>query len=559
MGVVRHPSFLPAVIAVVAAIVYSVGGELGFYEDDWGHVALASSSPRWLVAMLEEWFLSQRPMNGPVLGVLAVAVRYVGMWFGHFLLLLPHVGAAVLVYYVVGEFVGHRASVAFPAALLWLFYPADGTTTVWFFGAIYSASTFFALLAIVLFIRAGGRPAMIAGGCIAYAASLTSVEINVFVVPLLVLGWWLLQIERWGPSALRRVATALAPMVIVAFVHASWWYWLVPAYGIQRKINTFTFDFGQLAMNVASGVVYVAAAPYPVYAKITSALGTGRTNELLMSMVVALAAGAIAIWAASQSRRTESNGTALSASRLVFIAVLGLAVVLAAYLPWCLGNGRPGYFSFRGRASYAPAVGAVLVYAALLVAVAKHRWWTGGGYVLAFVPVVAAAVFQMTTRHEFARGWEHQKRLFSGMATACPDLASDTVVIVDGLGEVNWKRGEYIVSGGWSVAGVLRMLYGRSVRANVYRRDPGWTRGRPSFTREGLYLYGQTVADDFVPYDRVVIMDYDKRDGSVRIPPSYRSPSDERIVVHQKTSHCRPAVLQAHAEREFLLRQLADG
>lgn len=568
----KHPVFLPAMIVLVAAMAYAVGGELGFYEDDWAHVARASSSWTEFQVMLEEWLLSQRPMNGPVLAVLAATVRLAGLWVGHVLLLLPHVAAAVLVYLLLLELGAQRETVAFPAALLWLFYPADSTATVWFFGAIYSCAVFFALLSVLLFIRARGRPAMVAGSCLAYAASVTSVEINALVVPALLIGWWLLNHDDgWRPKMLARLTVALLPLFVIAVSHAGWWYWLVPRYGVQRKINTFTFDLGDLVSNVGHGVLFSAAFPYPIYAKINAALSAGRAETVVADSVFCAAIVAVALGAVFGVKRAGVPGSvaSMSARRIAVVAGLGLAVVVVAYLPWCLGNGRPGYFSFRGRANYAPAVGVAIIYASALMLLSQWKWWAERGYWLAVVPLWGAMVFQLTARREFAEGWAHQRALFSGIVRRCPELAPDTAVIVDGLGEVRWKRGDYIVSGGWSVAGALRILYGRKVAANVFRRDPGWTSGRPEYSDDGVYLHGRSMPSSLTPYGRVLLLLYRRPSRTLQVPERYAMTDvDARSVdVEQDLDHncrCRSggdcrAEDMARSTRAYLLDLMAPG
>jgi len=122
----RTVFFCVLALILLNLVVYGLWiTKLGVYEDDWKLVVMPSTSLERLLANWWSFLRIERPLDGLNLAILSITLRVAGLLAVRVILLLPHLIACIVLFFLLQRMVGNQPWLSFLGAALFAVYPTD--------------------------------------------------------------------------------------------------------------------------------------------------------------------------------------------------------------------------------------------------------------------------------------------------------------------------------------------------------------------------------------------------------------------------------------------------
>jgi hypothetical protein len=388
-------------IALMIGAAFWRAARISFLSDDYVLVSMAQSFQRGLLGNYRAMFTHGggdgffRPLG-------YLSLWWTFPWAGldpnrwHWAGLSLHLGNSLLVYVLAGA-IGLSRSCSWLASALFAWHGANPEAVVWIAGRFDLLAAFFALAALVAFIKLWEESSL-GWGIVALAsmgAGLLSKE-SAYAAPLAMLVYQAARPSSWS----RRIRT-LAPFFLLAAVLFAYRWALqggIGGYlGPGGQPQIFSLSLTQIAKVLALRLWAVLFFP------INWAVGAGAWLEIA-TVVYALACVALA-WAVRGSRE-----------RLLIPLGFALAMALPAVQQLLIGADLE-----KARLVYLPAAGFCLLAASAVSMVASSLKWGSGFAILAF---------NLAALQHNLGGWETAA---TKSRTVCEAVATCSNPAVEGL------------------------------------------------------------------------------------------------------------------------------
>jgi len=423
---------VPSVV-LIALLWLPFGFHLGALLEDWGLLRIYSEvgGPIFFTGSTGELAQHQiRPIM-TTLWAIAYAVDPDGWWFWHvelaISLLIKGASLTWIAYYLTGS---RRWSVV--AGMLFVVWPAD-TLQMAFRAMNIGFAAGLATLAAALFVSAymsGSRgrqvlAALLGGACLIAGAWMYEVTLLTAPLPFMIMwareGWSRtsgLVRSEWRVSLAWSVAVAMAiAYLLFVMLTSKATYQQAVAGSSHQLLETLKITAPML---FTRGVVRSLAGGWVDAAGIVSK--ELHWNAYLL--VVALATAAVVCFA---GRRSDGSVSYVGGRRLGRMALVGLVTILLGYGPFLVSL---GHVAVSQRTYLFTASGAALVFAALLVALARwHRGVAAGAAVALLVLGVAQQLFQF---RDYTAIHDRQRQVLRAIVEQAPGLpAGNTLFVLD--------------------------------------------------------------------------------------------------------------------------------
>ena len=524
----RTVFFCVLALILLNLVVYGLWiTKLGVYEDDWKLVVMPSTSLERLLANWWSFLRIERPLDGLNLAILSITLRVAGLLAVRVILLLPHLIACIVLFFLLQRMVGNQPWLSFLGAALFAVYPTDTSHATWLTGFNYSMAMLFTVIALWAFVKSTqavgrNRIGLVGISLECYLISILLMEINTMIAPGFVVLWlaWIYFYQAPSERSLLQKVLSLArtsaPHLGVLTAYILWWTQLVPRYGDKIKNEMLDFSLGPMIWRLLRRLQVNFLFLEPIFVKARS---VGWQEFMFPALLVF--AGVLLV--GLRTGRVGQGKLTPNPSRGQWVLYaglggLGMALVVMAYLPWIVLVDWiyiPTIFGLVSRANYGASLGSAIMGVGILGALAglidRYRPRLGliAATILAAGLISFSTIFHYTNQKDFASSWQHQKRLYTGIQQQCPSLAPHTAVLIDGIGPVDWNKGNYVMTLWWLGNLGLRMLYSDpSLQAN---QTFGSELSPPEFRPDGLYLFAFVTGERFLwyPYERLIIFHYD--------------------------------------------------
>lgn len=409
---------------------------------------------------------------------------------------------------------------ALPIAMLFIVYPVD-TTKIWMTRVYQWVIFLFVLLGcrlLISFLRGGTRWKLVLALLLlipllgAYDGQLGLV---LFLPLLIALG---LPGATWP-----RRLWALTPLLGGAFL--IFWRLFLQAKLLGYNdpyLNQATTDGIELIRRILTGFPVFAESWVKPFETILPEISVGK-----LLLILAGACGAAFLLGLSAVERAAAESWGKTERRQVWIALggvflLGLTVWAAGLVP-AVVMGAPG-LNLNGSSSrnhtYAILGGSIwlacLLAGAVVLAVPSRRL-VAPLLTIAVIPlIVTGAGQQIWIQNESRLAWRQQQMFWKMAFLTLPDLENNATVVVSVCGEYPTRPFEHLpLTAEWEVNYGLKVLYDNpSLQGMLYFRDfTNGTLRETKFKPDGVSGY----IIEFVPYDQMVIVDYNPANQVMRV------------------------------------------
>lgn len=407
--------------AVVYAGLYLRSASFGLYEDDFWFPMQAIATPPGDV-LSQSWYFFWHPVQGrPLLALtfllMGGAHSLGGLWGMHVGAFLIKFGCAVVGYAILRRYLNTFA--ALMGAILFILTPTHtaGQLLIHSYG-VFLASLF-SLLALWLYLRRCPIRAMLMA--VLALLLVESFVVCYFFAPLLVF-------ER-NRAWLKRAAlhAASVGLVIVLVLSARWMTGepRVAQYGSNPA------DTARLITETAvNGIsTHLSSLWNHPWSALTDLFRNGDTVVSLAVVAVAIVlAGLGQCYLASSGPRGVPERTAVAGLVLFCLVTVPLAYGSAfKYHPATWTEGRLTWIHFLGAFQSAAVIAIAVDFASRSV----RTWVRIVGCVICGVLIAAVGAFQWRVQDQYVDCWANQRRLFSEVLRATPDLGPGTFVMVE--------------------------------------------------------------------------------------------------------------------------------
>lgn len=570
------------ILCIIALILLNIGvygiwiDQLGLYEDDWKLIVVPATSLKRLISNWLTVLRSQRPLDGASLAIMAIVLRTAGLLAARITLILPHLMASLILFLFLRRISFGQIWLSFLGAAIFTVYPTGTSHLAWLTGFNYSMALLFTILALWGFIEStlvAGRKRLwfLIASLECYLISILLIETDVLVVPGFVVLWSLWRHAGQifsDQSMLRKVRLAVRtsiPYLSVLAAYFIWWTKLVPLYGGHEKSGMLDLSTGSIIWRLLKRLQTSFLFPFPVFAKLKF---LDWQEIVFLVLLVFMGVMLVGLRISSIESGKSAVNSRLERLRLyIWLAGLGIVMATLSYLPWSLLSDWmyvPTILGLESRPNYGASVGSAIAVTSglgILARLVGWRWLRIGravAIVLAASVLSFSAAFHYANQKDFASSWRHQKNLYSGIQQQCPGLAPGTVILVDGIGRVDWNKGDYVITLWWLSNIALRMLYSDpSIQANQVQ---GATLGVPEFQLDGFYLFVFPLGQKFLwySYDRVIFFHYDRNTGQVSKMNNYWALNSNGELLNLKSNweNCQNQPVVDTPERQFVLSLL---
>lgn len=526
-----------ALTVLYGAAYFSHASALGLYTDDWWHLFDAASYS--FRALLHTWPADFRPLEMAPWILAYPIFGHALVWYYGLLFVIEHLTALVL--FALVRALSGSIMLGLAAAALWAVYPADNAV-FWLTSFAYCTGALFLLLAVALLVLPGNRRSHLAYWSAVPCCLLCLLSNEIYlglagVLPLVAM--WVAWNRRWITRLVRAV-----PFVLVLGAYMAYRLWFGPH--VLRladfKASNFALSMPHAWGMLAKGVQVVLTLGWrdtaekvlsgrPALTPLRQAFGT---TEILLSLGLAALALAGLTWLLRAWRgRGFWDRRFVSIRPGIGVLCIGALAIAGGYVPLAVTVDAPTVAGVDFSVNAAACLGAaafvagalwVIVHWLLPRRIASIIFLTGMAALLA----LGLAGKQEDATH-YADVWATQRQVWQAVLTAAPALRPNTFVLL-----VPRDRASSAVLdtlSPWGVNNALQLLYldqhsDVSVQGDVLPISDWWracrTRhasARPWLTVPALlFLQGglqMRVLHQFVPYQRVVILQYDVQNGGL--------------------------------------------
>jgi hypothetical protein len=526
-AIVMSPRLATPVAAAVLALLYGViffsrAGQLGFYVDDWGHVAQAAIEP--FTQYARAWPFDYRPFDGlPWLVLYHAFGANVAPYYC--LLFAVEYAASVTLFLVVRRLVGD-VSLAFACALLWTVYPSD-PSIFWLTTFAYRFGALFFLLAVWLLVAVNrGRDRLTYwAACLCCILCLFSNELYLGLTTLLPL----LAAHLWGRSPLRAIAKAF-PFVLAIASYLAYRRVLGPKIWHLQDNETGSVSFAPTDIFNTVGHGAVTQLIYGWMVAVSSTLHVSVSEVVLPTSAVFLVL--LLMSSTLLALRRVKRAASKTAPKLdglqpgVSAMLAGVVVLILGYVPLAFTAAVPTVNEIGSRTNAAATLGAPLFLAGTVwVAVYGSPTPLKLRRILFLVMIAAVAaiagVREVHVAGNFQSAWHTQQRFWRA---ALPEIARaprGTTLVLAAPRVTNWDtidgqpqvEAPSAVSFGLRDTGVgMIVAYKQDLRAcGVLYQHVAGQQLLNKFEPGGILF---ASARSVVPYSSVAVLTYDGRGSS---------------------------------------------
>ena len=422
--------FPPVLLAGVAALAYGILiPQLGFYWDDlpisWIRYELGQEA-------LTQYFSTNRPVWGIWYGFLTKFIPHQPIYW-QILALFWRWLTSVLFWEIVRQLFPSKKRLAITAALLFLLYPGFNQQSVSFVYGYHFVTYAIFLFSLFAMLRGIKKPLFIYLGLLASALNLVMGE-YFFVLDLIrpLLLWIIFQHISNRKEQIRRVFLAWLPYLIV---------FLMGVAGRSLLFNNQVYGYSLLDELRAAPFITLWALSKTVFLSLWTTFITAWSQafmppdfELQGKVTIAIYLGIIFIsfaatfynFVVSTSRKSLPRDSKNYNEELTLIS-LGIFSALLAGVPFWL-TGLPISLGFpANRATLPFMLGSVFFLVGIINLVPRRKL-----AIILFTFLIAfSAGRQFLWADEFRRDWVVQKNLFWQMSWRIPDLAEDTLILMN--------------------------------------------------------------------------------------------------------------------------------
>ncbi len=431
-------------VALTTAAHFALARRFGLYEDDY---AVAGPTLAWDAHRMADWVRFAFGLAGqgrPVGFLLGAFLPWAGLHLGHGLLGAYAVAAAVLslnvvLFYALLRRAGFPRPVPLLAAMALALFPADTTQPFLCHGLILEPAMTGLLVAFHLYL--GGRrwrPWSYLAVTVALLCYETAFP-PFLAAPLLVPGVW----NRRLPGRFVRHAVVVAGILIFAFLVRRW-------AGEVRAADTIG-TVGGLPRKVALGCLIGPAVA-------VRQCGVRAVDAVAATAVwpaILLAWGPLAAVVAVAGRRS----IATAGPTLARLAGCGVALAVLAYNLSFTHYPPDATFGRLTSVHVAAGPGVALLVAAaayglLVLGRRAHLFYPSAALVGGYLALLVG--FATSVQVGFAREWQEQRTYWTRILHLCPDVTTDTVVLLRG----NYPpESDFVLTKSWADYRVWDELY----------------------------------------------------------------------------------------------------
>jgi len=354
---------------------------------------------------------------------------------------LLHLACGVLLWLLLARPPGDAVT-ALAGTAVFLLHPLQSESVLYIWGRSEVLATLFGLAAILLALRAAGRPtrffALWAGALACVALGLASKE-EAIAIPILFFLWWTVAEGRPArPGAARALALAV-PVILFLAIRA------VALGEVGRQVYVRSVGDNILGQGVAT-LEMLRLFFLPIGQTVDHPTGVPGAVPGALAVAACLALVAGAGWvAAAAVRRFADRAVAARVSCGILLAAVATVLYWLVPLPDLVCERR----------MYLPLAGAALSVSALLAGGRRRGWLAAGILVLLLAPAMVLR----------ARVWADPIRLWSEAARLAPRKARPLI----NLGVVAAEKGE---------TGRATDLFGRAIALEPRNAEALFNRGK---------------------------------------------------------------------------------
>ena len=354
---------------------------------------------------------------------------------------LLHLGCGVLLWLLLARPPGDAVT-ALAGTAVFLLHPLQSESVLYIWGRSEVLATLFGLAAILLALRAAGRPARFfalwAGALACLALGLASKE-EAIAIPVLFFLWWTVAEGRPArPGAARALALA-APVILFLAVRA------VALGEVGRQVYVRSVGDNILGQGVAT-LEMLRLFFLPIGQTVDHPTGVPGAVPGALAVAACMALVATAGWVAAVAvRRFADRAVAARVACGLLLAAVATVLYWLVPLPDLVCERR----------LYLPLAGAALSVSALLAGGRRRGWLAAGILVLLLAPAMVLR----------ARVWADPIRLWSEAARRAPRKARPLI----NLGVAAAEKGE---------TGRASELFGRAIALEPRNAEALFNRGK---------------------------------------------------------------------------------
>ncbi|HYS04997.1 MAG TPA: tetratricopeptide repeat protein [Candidatus Dormibacteraeota bacterium] len=354
---------------------------------------------------------------------------------------LLHLACGVLLWLLLARPPGDAVT-ALAGTAVFLLHPLQSESVLYIWGRSEVLATLFGLAAILLALRAAGRPtrffALWAGALACVALGLASKE-EAIAIPILFFLWWTVAEGRpWRPGAARALALAV-PVILFLAIRG------VALGEVGRQVYVRSVGDNILGQGVAT-LEMLRLFFLPIGQTVDHPTGVPGAVPGALAVAACLALVAGAGWVAAMAgRRFADRAVAARVACGILLAAVATVLYWLVPLPDLVCERR----------MYLPLAGAALSVSALLAGGRRRGWLAAGVLVLLLAPAMVLR----------ARVWADPTRLWSEAARLAPRKARPLI----NLGVVAAEKGE---------TGRATDLFGRAIALEPRNAEALFNRGK---------------------------------------------------------------------------------